>query len=73
MCVNLVLVKVRSVSQKWDVVEIEEETEVGKKLRSTICVPMQASSHIHTLLFSVCDQVNRVGAHALPRFAARLV
>ena len=59
-------------SQKWDVVEIEEETEVGKKLRSTICVPMQASSEIHSLLFRVSAQVNRVGAHAFPK-SARLL
>ena len=53
--------------QKWDDIEIEEETESGSKVRSTIRVPMQPSWYVQSVLYSLCQEVNRVGGHALRR------
>ncbi|KAH9518338.1 Golgi transport complex subunit 1 [Bulinus truncatus] len=53
-------------STKWDEVEISEETEEGKKLASKIYVPMQASWHIQSLLYNLCEHLNRIGLQALP-------
>ncbi|XP_064649759.1 conserved oligomeric Golgi complex subunit 1-like [Lineus longissimus] len=54
-------------STRWDEVQIQEETEDGKTIKSTIRVPMQASWYVHSLLYSICNEVNRVGGHALKR------
>ncbi|KAI8792747.1 conserved oligomeric Golgi complex subunit 1 [Biomphalaria glabrata] len=53
-------------STKWDEIDISEETEEGKKLSSKIYVPMQASWHIQTLLFNLCENLNKIGIQALP-------
>lgn len=42
MCFQ-VLLKNLSLWQQWDCIEIEEETEDNKKVKSTIRVPMQVS------------------------------
>ena len=47
--------------------EIEEETEDGKKIKSSIRVPMQASWYLQTMLYSLCEELNRIGGHALRR------
>ncbi|KAI0208087.1 Conserved oligomeric Golgi complex subunit 1 [Lamellibrachia satsuma] len=54
-------------SMRWDDIEIEEETEEGTSMKSTIHVPMHASSHLHSLLYELCENINRVGAHAIDR------
>ncbi|CAH3019344.1 unnamed protein product [Porites evermanni] len=51
----------------WEEIKIEEETEEGKKVESIIRVPAQVSSHVTSLLFSLCQELNRTGAHALDR------
>ncbi|XP_020608067.1 conserved oligomeric Golgi complex subunit 1-like isoform X2 [Orbicella faveolata] len=51
----------------WEAVKIEEESEEGKKVESIISVPTQVSSHVTSLLFSLCQELNRTGAHALDR------
>lgn len=51
----------------WESIKIEEETEEGNKIESIIRVPSQVSSHVMSLLFSLCQELNRTGAHALQR------
>ncbi|XP_018093791.1 conserved oligomeric Golgi complex subunit 1 isoform X2 [Xenopus laevis] len=51
----------------WDEIEIQEETEAGSSVTSKIRLPGQCSWYVQTLLFSVCQAVNHVGGHALPR------
>ncbi|XP_071095427.1 conserved oligomeric Golgi complex subunit 1-like isoform X2 [Haliotis cracherodii] len=52
---------------RWDEVDIQEETEEGKKHSSKIMVPMQPSWYLHSLLFKLCQDLNKVGGQALPR------
>ncbi|KAL3866853.1 hypothetical protein ACJMK2_044112 [Sinanodonta woodiana] len=58
---------------KWDEVSIEEETEDGKRISSKIYVPMQASWHLQSLLFRLCQEVNHVGGHAIGRSTLQLL
>ncbi|XP_015773605.1 PREDICTED: conserved oligomeric Golgi complex subunit 1-like isoform X1 [Acropora digitifera] len=51
----------------WEEIKIEEESEDGKKVESVIRVPAQLSSYVTSLLFSLCQELNRIGAHALDR------
>ncbi|CAL1527327.1 unnamed protein product [Lymnaea stagnalis] len=60
-----------SASTRWEEVEIMEETEEGKRLSSKIYVPMQASWHIQTLLYNLCEDLNKIGIQALPRTVVR--
>lgn len=52
---------------RWEEVQITEEAEEGKKFSSKISVPMQASWYVQTLLFRLCDDLNKIGIQALPR------
>ncbi|XP_060551941.1 LOW QUALITY PROTEIN: conserved oligomeric Golgi complex subunit 1-like [Ruditapes philippinarum] len=52
---------------RWDEVSIEEETEDGKKIMSKISVPMQASWYMMSLLYSLCNDLNNIGGHAVAR------
>ncbi|KXJ04412.1 Conserved oligomeric Golgi complex subunit 1, partial [Exaiptasia diaphana] len=47
--------------------KIEEESETGSKVQSMIRVPLQVSSFVTSLLFSVCQELNRIGGHALDK------
>ncbi|XP_053231403.1 conserved oligomeric Golgi complex subunit 1 [Podarcis raffonei] len=51
----------------WEEIEIEEETETGSSVKSKIRLPVQPSWCVHSLLFSLCQEVNRVGGHTLPK------
>ncbi|KAE8576114.1 hypothetical protein XENTR_v10004059 [Xenopus tropicalis] len=51
----------------WDEIEIQEETEAGSSVTSKIRLPGQCSWYVQMLLFSLCQAVNNVGGHALPR------
>ncbi|XP_072039024.1 conserved oligomeric Golgi complex subunit 1-like [Amphiura filiformis] len=53
----------------WDTIEIEEETEDGKKVSSKIRLPVQGSWYVQSLLYGLCEEINRVGGHALSRSA----
>jgi len=50
---------------QWDNIEIEEETEDGNRVKSTIRVPMQVSWYVQNMLYKVCEDVNRIGAQAI--------
>ncbi|XP_071968649.1 conserved oligomeric Golgi complex subunit 1 isoform X2 [Engystomops pustulosus] len=52
---------------QWDEIEIQEETEAGSSVTSKIRLPGQCSWYVQSLLFSLCQAVNGVGGHALPR------
>nr|XP_058952613.1 conserved oligomeric Golgi complex subunit 1-like [Pocillopora verrucosa] len=51
----------------WESIKIEEETEEGRKIESIIKVPSQVSSYVMSLLFSLCQELNRTGAHTVQR------
>ncbi|XP_062976132.1 conserved oligomeric Golgi complex subunit 1 [Elgaria multicarinata webbii] len=51
----------------WEETEIEEETETGSSIKSKIRLPVQPSWCVQSLLFSLCQEVNRVGGHTLPK------
>ncbi|CAH2291435.1 conserved oligomeric Golgi complex subunit 1 [Pelobates cultripes] len=51
----------------WDEIEIQEETEAGSSVTSKIRLPSQCSCYVQSLLFNLCQAVNRVGGHALPK------
>ncbi|XP_038072145.1 conserved oligomeric Golgi complex subunit 1-like [Patiria miniata] len=51
----------------WDAIEIQEESEEGKRVTSKVHLPVQASWYVQTVLYSLCEEINRVGGHALSR------
>ncbi|XP_062930613.1 conserved oligomeric Golgi complex subunit 1 isoform X1 [Mobula hypostoma] len=51
----------------WDEIEIQEETEAGNSVTSKIRLPVQPSWYVQSLLFNLCQEINRVGGHALPK------
>ncbi|XP_040308180.1 conserved oligomeric Golgi complex subunit 1 isoform X1 [Herpailurus yagouaroundi] len=51
----------------WDELEIQEEAESGSCIMSTIRLPTQPSWYVQSFLFSLCQEINRVGGHALPK------
>ncbi|NXW69843.1 COG1 protein, partial [Hirundo rustica] len=58
---------VLATATNWDEIEIQEETESGSSVTSKIRLPVQPSWHAQCLLFSLCQEVNRVGGHTLPK------
>ncbi|XP_064475114.1 conserved oligomeric Golgi complex subunit 1-like [Ornithodoros turicata] len=54
---------------QWSEVEIQEETEGGGKVKSTIHLPHQISVSLQELLFGICQEINRVFGHSLSREA----
>ncbi|XP_072259564.1 conserved oligomeric Golgi complex subunit 1 isoform X2 [Pyxicephalus adspersus] len=51
----------------WDEIEIQEETEAGSSVTSKIRLPGQCSWYVQSLLFNMCQAVNRVGGHSIPK------
>ncbi|ETE68987.1 Conserved oligomeric Golgi complex subunit 1, partial [Ophiophagus hannah] len=49
----------------WEESEIEEETESGSSIKSKIRLP--PSWCVQSFLFSLCQEINRVGGHTLPK------
>ncbi|NXS58682.1 COG1 protein, partial [Brachypteracias leptosomus] len=58
---------VLAAATNWDEIEIQEETESGTSVTSKIRLPVQPSWYVQCLLFSLCQEVNRVGGHTLPK------
>uniref|UniRef100_A0A8C5X8Z2 Conserved oligomeric Golgi complex subunit 1 n=1 Tax=Malurus cyaneus samueli TaxID=2593467 RepID=A0A8C5X8Z2_9PASS len=58
---------VLATATSWDEIEIQEETESGSSVTSKIRLPVQPSWHVQCLLFSLCQEVNRVGGHTVPK------
>nr|AAD13780.2 ldlBp [Mus musculus] len=58
---------VLATATNWDELEIQEGTESGSSVTSKIRLPTQPSWYVQSFLFSLCQEVNRVGGHALPK------
>ncbi|ELW68363.1 Conserved oligomeric Golgi complex subunit 1 [Tupaia chinensis] len=58
---------VLATATNWDELEIQEETESGGSVTSRIRLPVQPSWYVQSFLFSLCQEINRVGGHALPK------
>ncbi|NXH20728.1 COG1 protein, partial [Bucco capensis] len=58
---------VLATATNWDEIEIQEETESGNSVTSKIRLPVQPSWYVQCLLFSLCQELNRVGGHTLPK------
>ncbi|XP_045693383.1 conserved oligomeric Golgi complex subunit 1 [Phyllostomus hastatus] len=58
---------VLAMATSWDELEIQEEAESGSSITSKIRLPIQPSWYVQSFLFSLCQEINRVGGHALPK------
>ncbi|KAM5151297.1 conserved oligomeric Golgi complex subunit 1 isoform 1-T1 [Callospermophilus lateralis] len=58
---------VLATATNWDELEIQEETESGSSVTSKIRLPTQPSWYVQSFLFSLCQEINWVGGHALPK------
>ncbi|XP_019065564.1 conserved oligomeric Golgi complex subunit 1 [Fukomys damarensis] len=58
---------VLATATNWEELEIQEETESGSSVTSKIRLPSQPSWCVQSFLFSLCQEINRVGGHALPK------
>ncbi|KAB1265659.1 Conserved oligomeric Golgi complex subunit 1 [Camelus dromedarius] len=58
---------VLATATSWDELEIQEEAESGSSVTSKIRLPIQPSWYVQSFLFSLCQEINRVGGHALPK------
>ncbi|XP_048221196.1 conserved oligomeric Golgi complex subunit 1 isoform X1 [Perognathus longimembris pacificus] len=58
---------VLATATNWDELEIQEETESGNSVTSKIRLPTQPSWYVQSFLFSLCQEINRVGGQALPK------
>ncbi|XP_053766364.1 conserved oligomeric Golgi complex subunit 1 [Desmodus rotundus] len=58
---------VLATATSWDELEIQEEAESGSSITSKIRLPIQPSWYVQSFLFSLCQEINRVGGHALPK------
>ncbi|XP_004693526.1 PREDICTED: conserved oligomeric Golgi complex subunit 1 [Condylura cristata] len=58
---------VLATATSWDELEIQEEAESGSSVTSKIRLPAQPSWYVQSFLFSLCQEINRVGGHALPK------
>lgn len=58
---------VLATATSWDELEIQEEAESGSSITSKIRLPVQPSWYVQSFLFSLCQEINRVGGHALPK------
>uniref|UniRef100_A0A8C5P4D7 Conserved oligomeric Golgi complex subunit 1 n=1 Tax=Jaculus jaculus TaxID=51337 RepID=A0A8C5P4D7_JACJA len=58
---------VLATATSWEEIEIQEETESGGSVTSKIRLPVQPSWYVQSFLFSLCQEINRVGGHALPK------
>ncbi|XP_053423970.1 conserved oligomeric Golgi complex subunit 1 isoform X2 [Nycticebus coucang] len=58
---------VLATATSWDELEIQEETESGSSITSKIRLPIQPSWYVQSFLFSLCQEINRIGGHALPK------
>lgn len=59
--------RLNAVVNDWEKVTIEEEAEEGKRIKSDILVPYQASVTVHNYLSAICDDLNKIVPHTLPK------
>ncbi|KAH8040265.1 hypothetical protein HPB51_009813 [Rhipicephalus microplus] len=53
--------------QCWGEVQVQEESEGGQQVQSTLRVPLQVTVPLQELLFALCQQVNRLFGHCMPK------
>lgn len=53
--------------QLSEVITIEEQSEDGTTVNSDLRVPSQPSLPLQDLLFQICQQLNAIIPHTLPR------
>ncbi|XP_054987516.1 conserved oligomeric Golgi complex subunit 1 [Sorex araneus] len=58
---------VLAAATSWEELEIQEEAESGHSVTSKIRLPVQPSWYVQSFLFGLCQEVSRVGGHALPK------
>ncbi|XP_022908851.2 conserved oligomeric Golgi complex subunit 1 isoform X1 [Onthophagus taurus] len=63
---NLDVIQTLNIFQKWDTIEIQEETE-EKTFKSHIKVPYQLSLALQESLNYLCDCLSRILPHTLPK------
>ncbi|KAL3176617.1 hypothetical protein MRX96_010230 [Rhipicephalus microplus] len=51
----------------WGEVQVQEESEGGQQVQSTLRVPLQVTVPLQELLFALCQQVNRLFGHCMPK------
>lgn len=51
----------------WGEVEVQEESEGGHQVQSTLRLPLQVTVPLQELLFTLCQRVNRLFGHCMPR------
>ncbi|XP_075535733.1 conserved oligomeric Golgi complex subunit 1 isoform X2 [Dermacentor variabilis] len=51
----------------WGEVEVQEESEGGHQVQSTLRVPLQVTVPLQELLFALCLRVNRLFGHCMPK------
>ncbi|XP_013789211.2 conserved oligomeric Golgi complex subunit 1-like [Limulus polyphemus] len=52
---------------EWEEIEIQEETEGGQTVKSTIQIPLQVSVPLQSTVFQLCQAINRAAGHSLNR------
>ncbi|XP_076341295.1 conserved oligomeric Golgi complex subunit 1-like isoform X2 [Tachypleus tridentatus] len=52
---------------EWEEIEIQEETEGGQTVKSTIQIPLQVSLPLQSTMFHLCQAINRAAGHSLNR------
>lgn len=60
--------RISSIISEWEKVTIEEEAEDGKRIRSEIFVPYQASGHLQKFLAAVTKDLNNLIPHTVPKY-----
>ncbi|KAJ8688562.1 hypothetical protein QAD02_024357 [Eretmocerus hayati] len=60
-------VRTHSVIIDWEKVLIEEQAEEGKSIKSEILVPHQPTVQLQEFLASVCQDLNKVIPHTIPK------
>ncbi|KAH9370373.1 hypothetical protein HPB48_006709 [Haemaphysalis longicornis] len=50
----------------WGEVEVQEESEGGHQVQSTLRLPLQVTVPLQELLFTLCQRVNRLFGHCMP-------
>ncbi|XP_014207402.1 conserved oligomeric Golgi complex subunit 1 isoform X2 [Copidosoma floridanum] len=59
--------RIHVVIADWEKVMIEEEAEEGKRIKSEILVPHQPAVHLQKFLASICQDLNKIIPHTMPR------
>jgi len=62
----VIIGKILNVKKSWEELTITTEDE-GNQIQEKIQLPSQASSYVSSFLFSVCQEISRIGSHNIDR------